>query len=43
MSEAADGDGLTAEELRRRLYDADATEQDHARYRAALEAESRPQ
>ena len=43
MSEAADGNGVTAEELRRRLYDADATEQDHARYRAALEAESQPE
>ncbi|HEY8318263.1 MAG TPA: hypothetical protein VIG76_05485 [Amnibacterium sp.] len=43
MSEAADGNGVTAEELRRRLYDADATEQDHARYRAALEAEGQPQ
>ena len=43
MSEAADADGLSAEELRRRLYDADATEQDRALYRAALEAETRPQ
>ena len=43
MSKVADANGPTAEELRRRLYDADATEQDHARYRAALEAEAQPQ